>query len=350
LPLLDDEKLRTITFEIFLRSGLGRAEAITVSNHLIESNLVGHDSHGVIRISQYVRSIKNGRINVTAEIDSVHETSTMALLNGNWGFGQVIAERAMNLAIEKADRSSLACVSVYNCNHIGRLGHYATMAAERDMVGIISVNNCGAGQVMAPYGGAAKRLSPNPISIGFPAGKWNTVLLDISSSVVAEGKVRVKFNEHKNVPEGWIMDASGRPTTDPADFYNQDGSVVGAIFPFGGTAGYKGFGLGFVLDVLCGALSTAGCSREGATRVGNALFVEAIKISDFRPISEFKAEVENLIKYVKSCPLAPDSSEILVPGEIEQREKARRMREGILVDEATWNSITEIAQTLGVSI
>lgn len=339
-----------ITFEIFLRSGLGKAEATTVSNHLVKSNLVGHDSHGVIRIPQYIRSIRNGKINVNAEIDVVHETNTMALLNGNWGFGQVIAERAMNLAIEKADKSTLACVSVYNCNHIGRLGHYAEMAAERDMVGIISVNNSGAGQVMAPYGGAAKRLSPNPISIGFPGGKWNVIILDISSSVVAEGKVRVKFNERKNVPEGWIMDASGRPTTDPANFYRPDGSVVGAILPLGGTAGYKGYGLGFVLDVLCGALSKAGCSREGATRIGNALFIEAIKISDFRRISEFKAEVEDLVNYVKSSPLMPGFSEILVPGEIEQREKARRTREGILVDEATWNSITEIAQTLGVSV
>ncbi len=346
MPQISLEKLQAIASEIFLNIGATKVEAERVAEHLVTSNLVGHDSHGIIRIPQYVKSIKEGGINLDAKIDVIQETNSIALLDGNWGFGQVIAKKAMDLAIDKAAKSSISCVSVYNCNHIGRLGEYSEMAAKRDMIGIISVNNSGTGRIVAPYGGTVRRLSPNPISISFPTESENPILLDISCSVVAEGKLRVKFNRKEEVPEGWIIDSSGNPTTNPADFYGSNGSISGAILPLGGNFAYKGFGLGFVLDVLCGALSKAGCSREDATRIGNAIFIEAINISDFRPLDEFKAEVEKLRNYVKSSPLAPGFREILVPGEIEYREKSKRVNEGIFVEEGTWNQIAEIAKSL----
>jgi uncharacterized oxidoreductase len=230
-------------------------------------------------------------------------------------------------------------------NHIGRLGEYPVIAAEKNMIGMITVNNHGAAQCMAAWGGIGRRLSPNPISIGLPTGTDDPVLLDITTAVVAEGKVRVKRNRGEKLPEGCIIDSQGNPSTNPNDFY---GSPGGAILPFGGIVGHKGYGLGFILDILAGALSGAGCSRADAPRFGNAVFIFVINIENFTPIAEFKKHVDGLIEYVKSSPKMPGVDEILFPGEIEAKERKKRLAEGIFVEDETWNQIVKTAEELGV--
>ncbi|MDA4130910.1 MAG: Ldh family oxidoreductase [Thaumarchaeota archaeon] len=347
MPVVDQKELHNFSFKIFSQLGASNEEAERVATHLVTNNLMGHDSHGVIHIPGYAAQIREGEITPRAKLETVRQTPSAAVLDGNWGFGHLIAKKATELAINKAAEHSISYVGVRNCNHIGRLGEYSTMAAKQNMVGIISANDAGAGLAMAPFGGIAKRLSPNPISIAFPRGNGEfPVLLDISSTTVAQGKHAVARNRGQKVPEGWAIDAQGHHITDPRDFW---GPPEGAILPLGGALlGHKGFGLGFVLDVLDGALSGAGCSREGVTRLANGLFISVIKITDFVPLEEFKKQVDDLIHFVKSSPLSPGFSEILVPGEAEYREYAKRSTKGIMIEDQTWTKILETARMLGI--
>jgi uncharacterized oxidoreductase len=221
------------------------------------------------------------------------------------------------------------------------------MAAERDMIGMMMVNNHGAAQLMSPWGGIARRLSPSPMSVGLPTATDDPVLLDVSMAVMAEGKVRVKRNRGEELPEGSIIDAQGNPTTDPNDLY---GPPPGAILPFGGVVGYKGYALGFIIDVLAGALSGAGCSRADAPRFGNAVFITVINIESFIPVEEFKNHVDGLIEYVKSSPKMPGVDEILFPGEIEAKERRKRLETGIFIEDETWEQIVKAAEDLGVDV
>jgi uncharacterized oxidoreductase len=171
------------------------------------------------------------------------------------------------------------------------------------------------------------------------------VLLDITTAVVAEGKVRVKRNRGEELPEGCIIDSEGKPSTDPNDYY-----AGGAILPFGGVVGHKGYGLGFILDILAGALSGAGCSRADAPRFGNAVFIFVINIENFTTIEEFKSHVDGLIEYVKSSPRMPGVDEILFPGEIEAKERRKRSEAGIFIEDETWGQISRTADELGVDV
>ncbi|MGQ9607890.1 MAG: Ldh family oxidoreductase [bacterium] len=345
MPLFSSDQLKKVGFSIFRQMGASEDESAIVSSSLVESNLVGHDSHGVIRIPQYVMLIKKGDILPGAQMEIIRETPSTAVLNGNWGFGQVMARNAMKIAIEKARTKSVATVTLCRSNHIARLGEYVSMAAEENMIGIIMVNNHGAAQYMPPWGGIARRLSPNPLAIGFPSGVQYPVILDITTAVVAEGKIRVKLNRGETLPEGWIINAQGNPSTDPKDLY---GPPQGAILPFGGIAGHKGYGLGFIVDVLAGALSGAGCSRADAPRFGNAVFITVINIEDFLPVDEFKGHVNNLIEYVKSSPKLPGVDEIFFPGEVEAREREKRSLKGIFVEDETWGQIIKAAKELNL--
>lgn len=347
MPIFSAEQLNRAGTSIFEAAGVPSDEAKVVAESLVKSNLAGHDSHGVIRIPQYIPLLKSGSIVPGAEMEIVRENHNTAVLNGNWGFGQVMARQAMEMAIEKAEKYSLGSVAMSQSNHIGRLGEYPVIAAERNMIGLITVNNHGAAQCMAAWGGVGRRLSPNPMSIGLPTGEADPVLLDITTAVVAEGKVRIKRNRGEELPEGCIIDAQGNPSTDPNDYY---GPPPGAILPFGGVVGHKGYGLGFILDILAGALSGAGCSRADATRFGNAVFIFVIKIENFIPPEDFKAHVDGLIEYVKSSPKMPGIDEIFFPGEIEAKERKNRLENGIFIEDETWGQIVETAEELGADI
>ncbi len=347
MPTFTVDQLAAIGTQIFEAAGAPAEEAQTVARLLSNANLVGHDSHGVIRIPQYLQFIENGDLTPGAPIELVRETPATAVVNGNWGFGQVITSKAMEIAIEKAKATGVSSVVVQCANHIGRLGDYAQMATSHDMIAMVMANNHGAGRNVAPWGGRERRLSTSPICVAIPTGTSEPIVMDITGSVVAEGKVRVMRNRGLPVPEGWILDAEGNPSTDPNDFY---GPPQGAILPFGGMVGHKGFALSMIIEMMSGGLSGAGCSQPDATRVGNAISITVYHILHFAPLEQFYQQINDFVRYVRSSELAPGFDEIVVPGEPESRVEAQRRAEGIFVEDETWRQIHAAAEKLGVRL
>lgn len=349
MPVFQAGELQAITTQIFQGAGSPEEEARLVSRYLINANLMGHDSHGVIRIPQYLTSVKQGDCVPGASPEVVQETPATVVLNANWGYGQVAATRAMEIALEKAANQAVSSVGIHQCNHIGRLGEYPAMAAAHDMIGIVTVNGHGVGHIVAPFGGAEGRMVTNPIAVGIPTGQGTPVLMDIATSVVAEGKVRVKRNQGQPTPEGWLVNNQGVPTTNPEDLYT---SPRGALLPLGGLeAGHKGYALSFVIEVLSGALSRAGCAKPDAARgAANGVFMLVLNIAAFTPIEDFKQEVDDFSAYVKSARPMQGFTEVLLPGEIEARQFQHRSDTGITVDDETWRQIVTSAAEYGVNV
>jgi len=346
MPNFTFNQLQSVTSQIFTALGVSPDEGKTLGHFLASANLVGHDSHGVIRIPQYIQHIKRGEIKLGMKIELLNETATTAVINGNWGFGQVVTKQATELAVTKAIESGLACVTVQKNNHVGRLSDYAHLIAEKSCIGILMVNGHGSGTRVAPFGGIDGRLSTNPLCISIPQKEDGPIVADITTSVVAEGKIRVKRNQGEQLPLGWIIDADGNPSQNSKDFYEKP---YGALLPLGGDVAHKGFALSMIVDILAGALSGAGCSGDTAPRFGNSVFILAIKVENFVPKSVFHQQVQNLIKWVKSARHATGFNEILVPGEPEKRVKAQREKDGIPIDNETWQQILSVAQQLGLN-
>ena len=326
--------------ELFRNYGAFEQEAQEVSSHLVMSNLLGHDSHGVLRAPWYIEKIQKGEIVPGASIAVELETPSSAVVNGHWGFGQPIARFAMELAMKKALTQVVACVTVRNCNHIGRLGAYTSLAVAQGMVGMGMANLHGTSHVVAPFGGIDRRLPTNPISIAFPRDGQGEFLLDMSTSMVAEGTLKMKLQQKESLPEGWIIDSEGNSALDPKQFYHDP---RGAILPLGGISAHKGFALSLAIDALSGALSGAQCSNAQATRHGNACWFLALRIEAFTPLTQFRKKVDSLCRHVKSSRLAKGISEILVPGEPEQRHAEKSRQEGIYVDDLTWGQLCQKA-------
>jgi hydroxycarboxylate dehydrogenase B len=347
MPRIPALELRSITGRILEALQVPPEEAAWVAELLVRANLVGHDSHGIVLLPQYARAIQAALVHPRASSEIIKDSPSTALIDGHWGFGQIVAGRAMQLAIQKAKETMISSVGAYNLYHVGRLADYTRMAAEQDMVGLMVVNGGGASQIVTPFGGAAGRLATNPISIAFPTGGPTPFLCDMATSVVAEGKVRLHRLRGERTPDGWLLDNQGRPTTDPNALYQEP---HGAILPLGGSAGHKGFGLAMVVEILSGILARAGYARPGANRFSNGTFIIVIEISAFVEPSEFRAEVQDLLTYVKSAPTAPGVSAIMYPGEPEALEQQLREREGIPVEDETWRQVVTLAQDLNVPI
>ncbi len=342
MPIFSAEQLRSVGTKVFLAAGASLEDAEWVSRLLVKANLVGHDSHGVIRIVQYVKAIQKGDINPDAETEVAKETRASALVNGNWGFGQIVAKKAMEIAIRKARENTCSTVCAYNCYHIGRLADYSSMAVEDGMVGVVMANSP---RSVAPYGGLDRLLSTGPLSYAFPTGGEVPFVLDIATSVVAEGKVRVALHKGSRLPEGCIIDKDGNPSTNPADLYEG-----GAMLPLGGDQfGYKGFGIGLVVEVMSGVLSPSGFSYLPSKR-GNGLFFQVVDIGSFMPVEEFKRQVDALVQKIKSSKLRPGFTEILMPGEPEYRTEKERLKSGISVPDKTWEEIKTTASALGLDV
>ena len=347
MPIMYADRLMQLSTNVLRAAGFTEFESERVSESLVESNLLGHDSHGIIRLPQYIQFLDRMGINIGADIKVISETPGTAVLDGDWGLGQVMAQKAMNMTIQKARKTSIAAATLYQSQHIGRIGEYSSMAAREGFIGVIMTNNHGAGQGVAPFGGRERRLAPTPISICAPTGTEIIILMDFTASVSAEGKVRVAKNRGKKLPEGFIIDADGNPSTDPNDLY---GPPMGSLLPMGGVVGHKGYALGFMIEILAGILSGAGPSRKDPGRFGNAVFMAVIDLEAFVSRDVFDRQIADFIEYVKSCPKAPGFEEILFPGEIEHREKEKRLKDGIDIDDETWKQISATAESVGVSV
>ena len=347
MPTLSTPALTAHCERLLAAGGVPDDEARHIAHSLVLSNLMGHDSHGVVRLAAYLDALADGQFLPGRKIQVVREAPASAVVDGQWGFGQSVAAQAMALAMDKARQASVGVVEVVNCGHIGRLGEYVETAAASDMIGLVTCNNHGAGRLQAPFGGAEGRMSPNPIALGVPTGRDVPIVIDMTTSVVAEGKIKMKRNLGQPLPEGWALDADGRPTTKPEQFY---GPPRGAILPFGGDSAHKGFALSILVEVLSGALGGAGYSRDGQTRWGNGVFVMALDLAAFVEVAEFKRNTRAFIDWLKSSRLMEGFDEILMPGEPESRTRAQREAKGVFVDDETWRQLQEAADRLGVEI
>ena len=346
MPVINHRELETLVTAIFERAGAPLGHAQKVAKHLVESNLAGHDSHGVMRVSQYVGAIKSGQLKPAAEPRILQETTSGAVLDGQCAFGQVAAGYAMRLAMDKARETGIGAVTLRDCYHSGRLAAYSELAVHEEMIGIVMVNAGGGGQSVAPFGGSSPRLATNPISIASPPADPFPLVLDIATSVAPEGKIRDYLHRGQSLPEGWIVDSEGRPSTDPQDLY---GPLGGALLPFGGPIGYKGFGLAMMIDILAGALSGAGACNEDLVPARDGILVMALDVAQYSLIEDFHRHVLRLVEHVKSCPTAPGCEEVCVPGELEHRAAKRMRQSGVPIPDQTWREITSIAEKLEVS-
>ena len=337
MPNFTAEKLTEICLSVFQKLNIPTAEAEIVTKSMVDANRVGHDSHGVIHLPKYVRELEDGLIQPDAPTETLHESASIAVLDGNWGFGPVIATRAVELAIQKAKQTDISSVAVSRCNEIGRLGGYACLAADAEMIGLLMTNDHGGGTCVAPHGGVEGRLSTNPIACAVPIEGQDPILLDMSTSVVASGKLRVKQHRNEALPHGWLINAQGESATNADDFYDVPPA---ALLPFGGTVSeHKGYGLSVIVDILSGALTGAGCSKGEDARVGNGLFVLVVNVASFRGFPGFSAEIERFIRYLKSAKRAAGVDTIRVPGERGWAEQRKREQEGIPIDPETWAQI-----------
>lgn len=335
------EQLREITQAIFKAVGSMDDVATYMAGSLVENNLMGHDSHGVIRVPAYVERIEAGQIRPAATPQVIKETRTTAVVKGNWAFGQVSAKYATQLVIDKAAEMNIASAAVVECNHIGRLGEYAEMIAANRMFGMVVSGGATAQfRGVAPYGGAKGALGTNPYAFAMPAGEQKPFIADFATSVVAEGKLQVARAKGIPLPEGAILDKAGQPTTDANEYYNG-----GVLLPFGG---HKGYSFSLLADLL-GAL-LAGSEVVGKPPYTAGTFLMALRIDAFRPFAEFAEAVDKRFAEIKAVPPAPGFDEVLIPGEPEARAKKKRLEEGIPVPEDTWGKITAVARKLRVVV
>ncbi len=346
MPTFNRSQLFQLSQKILTGAGVSIPEAAIVAEELAEANIVGHDSHGVMRLVQYVQMMQEGFVKPGSPIEVVTDAPAFAILDGHFNFGQVAAARALELGMEKARSAGTATIMVRNCNHVGRLGSYTHKAARQGFVSLMAVNAPGPGGV-APFGGIDRRLGTNPISMGAPY-KDEAVVLDMTTSATAEGKLRVAHQKGESIGEGLIIDGNGNPSTNPGDYYAKP---YGAILPLGGAAmGHKGFGLAVMVDVLCGMLSGSGVCREDLPRGANGVWLYVIDISRFVGRDEFECLMAKYAESIKSARKLPGVSEILLPGEIEVRRGVERAASGVLIPDETWRQIRETAQKLGVSL
>jgi len=342
MPTITETQLRSLLERIYVAKGALPDEAATVARHQVEANLVGHDSHGVMRTRGYVALIDKGHIVPGAPYEVERESPTSLVVNGNWGFGFVVTERAMTQAIAKAAESGMAMATVHHQSHVGRLGAYAAMAAERGMVAMVMADSGLGPKFVAPYGGAAPRLGTNPLCFAVPGGDLGPVVLDMATSSVAAGKIHLARDRGTPIPEGWILDKHGRPTTDPLDYY--DG---GTILPLGGDQGHKGYGLSFIVETFCGLLTGLGFGIDPQGRHNDGIFLAVFDIARLQEPPAFLAQMRDFIAYLKDTPLADGFQEILYPGELESRLGARRREDGVAIDEKAWEDLRALAREVG---
>lgn len=346
MPTVTSDALRRIGYGFFEALGCRPEDARIVTDHLVQSNLYGHDSHGVIHMERYGRAVwEEERVDPRAVPEVVREYACTAVVDAHHGFGQVGATFAADLLIQKAQHYGVASVALRNTSHIGRVAAYPLMVAEAGMIGTIFVNAGRMGFQVAPFGGIDGRLGTNPVAFAAPRRSEPPILVDITSSTVADGKIYLAANQGKPVPEGWFVDAQGNPSTDPHAYFDEP---RGAVLPLGGSLGHKGFALSLMMEICGGGMSGQGMSQGDMRVSSNGVHMTAYDIAQFTEPEVFYAEVEAMVGHVKSSRTMPGVEEILLPGEPEFRTERERARTGIPIDDTTWEKLCAAARHLGL--
>jgi len=352
------EPLERFCAQVFQSLDVPEDDARIAADLLVSADLRGIDSHGVVRLRRYVDRLRNGVSVARPRIQVVSETPATALIDAGAGLGQPASYRAMEKAIEKALRVGVGFVTVRNSNHYGIAGYYAMMALEHDCIGISMTT---ANVNILPTHGRRPMLGTNPIAVAAPAGREHPFVLDMATSVVARGKLEVYERLEKPLPAGWAADQSGRPMIDSARVLEGARKDAGwGLLPLGGAGellgGHKGYGLAMVVEILCAILSGAAyadlvCPKtpEGKPAPsGIGHFFGAWSVDSFRPVDEFKADMDDLLRRLKDAPKAAGQSRIYLPGEKEAEEAMRRAEQGIPLDEKVLADLALLAKELGV--
>ena len=344
--LIHSEPLNNFSTAIFVAGGATEQDARITAEHLVLANLKGHDSHGVGMIPSYVHSLLQNKLQINAHSKIVHEHGAVTLVDGQCGLGQVVAKEAMEVAIAKAKKLGLASVGLRNAHHIGRIGTYGEQCAAANLVSIHFVNVIGHLPIVSPFGGLESRLQTNPFCCAVPRVGKLPIVLDMATSVIAAGKVRVAFNWGNDVREGALIDHAGKATTDPSALFK---APRGSLLPFGL---HKGSGLAFICELLGGALVAQKTihpeNQKGGVSINNMLTL-AIDPVVFGGTQRFEAEVEAMIDYMHTTTPLEESGSVLVAGEPEQQILETRTMEGIPIDDKTWSELLNAAQSVGLS-
>lgn len=336
--------LHTFCYDILRATGMAQDEASLIADSLTDAEARGQSSHGLVRLLPvYVRRLQAGTTNVAPTIQVVKRRRSAALVDGDSGPGQVVGHRAMDLAIEMARETGTGVVGVRNSSHFGTSSFFVSQAVGADMVGLTLTN---APANMPPAGGRSRYFGTNPLAIGMPCGRERPVILDMSTSVVARGKIVMAEKVGEMLPPGWAIDEYGVPTQDPAT------ALRGAVLPMGG---YKGAGLALMIDALCGVLTGAAFGShiidlydQGDQPQNVGHFFLAIDIELFMPIDAFKQRMDQFVGEIRSQSPMVGVERIFLPGEIEQEMAEQHARTGVAVPIAGWQELDDLAATLDV--
>jgi hydroxycarboxylate dehydrogenase B len=345
--LITAARLADLVQRVFAAAGSHPDEAQLIACHLVDANLVGHDSHGLMRVARYVDLARAGLVvpNQTAQV--ITDRGANLLIDGQFGYGQAIGVEAMRMAAERAGAHGVAIVALRNSGHLGRIGAWAEILAGSGLISLHFVNSSGFGILVAPHGGADRRLSSNPIAMGAPGLDGSPLILDIATSAIAEGKIQVARNRGERLRPGDILDGEGRPTTDPDAFY---ADPPGAILPF---AGHKGAGLAIFCELLAGSLTGGFASNPDsptAKQLVNNMLTIAIDPASFAGREFFAADIERFAEWMRGSPPREHGGRVLLPGERAAATRRERLAHGISIDPATWATFRATAITLGVDV
>ena len=346
--MVDGEKLRRFTEKVFEKLGIPHEDAKISADVLIEADLRGFDCHGVSRLFPCFKRIRKGLIETNPRIEITWLTPATGYCDGGNGLGMVVGYRAMRACLARAEEYGAAFLAVRRSNHFGIAGYYSSMALNRDMIGITMSN---ASPRVVPTGGTTGILGTNPISVAIPRKNGSPFVLDMATSAVSSGKLDVAVRKGMEISEGWVY-----PPVKP--FLDEEGVVPMSVlqYPLGGrreTGGYKGYGLGLLVDILCGVLSggnfgsrLAASKKDTEANIGH--FFGAMKITGFSPMASFDENFDSLVKDVKSSPLEPGTDRIFIPGEPEAGAKERNEASGVPVLPAVFKRLREMASALDI--
>ena len=345
------DQLAEFCARIFASVGSSAEEARAVAGSLVDSNLTGHDSHGVIRVPRYVAWVQSGDLVPNQTLESVADTPAFAVLDGRFGFGQILAPRAVDIGVEKAKAAGLAAVSLRNSGHVGRVGEWAERAAAAGLISIHFVNAAGS-ILVAPFGALERRLSTAPFCVGAPREGAPPLILDFATSLVAEGKVRVASKGGKPLPPDALIGTDGALSGDPALLYGplsadnpgDHSQGAGAIRAFGE---HKGSGLALMCELLGGSLTGNGATEPGR-KFANGMFSLYVDPKLIDPAHVFDADMARYLQWFSSAQAIP-GQEVLTPGEPERRTRALRSAKGVPLPEEVWAAINATAREVGVS-
>ena len=334
-------KLIDFAKAVYQSVGLNEEDALLAADTLVQAELWGHSSHGMLRLAWYYARLKSGAMKPVINTSLLVDSQAIAVMDGGDGVGQVIAKRAMIESIKRAKQHSVGIVSVRNSNHFGTCMYFTRMGAQQGCISILMSN---AGPNMAPWGGRQKKIGTNPWSIAVPAGKHNAVVMDMANSGVARGKIYLAQKRRQTIPAEWAIDKEGRPTTDP------QAAIEGFILPM---AGHKGYVMGVMVDILSGVLSGSAFldqvhgPYDPVNKSGAGHFIVSLNVAAFQPLAEFETRIDEYIRSLKDVPLAEGHKQIYFPGEMENQADIRNRQTGIHLPEDTKQSLMQVAKESG---